>query len=113
VGRPEPPAIFTVVVEVEVMQVSWVLAPTVKANHPPFGASGISEVVAEAPSLQKAMLVVPTLEATTTAPVGRVPVTPPVVTLIGVPVDWIVGKPVVEEEKLPVTFSWPLTSVWM
>jgi len=55
-------------------------------------------------------LVVPTLVATTTVPEGKVPVTPPVVTEIGVPVVWVPGKPVVVTEAL--TFSWPLTSVW-
>jgi hypothetical protein len=43
---------LTVVVLVEVMQVSWVLAPTVKANQPPLGAIYWSLVAAEAPSLQ-------------------------------------------------------------
>ena len=41
----------TVVVDVEVMQVSWVLVPTVKPNHE-FGGIIWSEVVADAPSLQ-------------------------------------------------------------
>jgi hypothetical protein len=43
-------------------------------------------------------LVVPTLLATTTAPAGKVPVTPPVVTEIGVPVVWTVGKPLIDAE---------------
>jgi hypothetical protein len=40
VGRPAPPSRFTVVVEVDVAQASCVAEPTVKANHPPFGAIG-------------------------------------------------------------------------
>jgi hypothetical protein len=48
---PEPPTILTVVVEVEVIQESWVLTPTVKANQL-FGGISWSEVVADAPSLQ-------------------------------------------------------------
>jgi hypothetical protein len=74
-----------VVVEDEVMQVSCVLVPTVNPNQL-FGGIGWSLVVAEAPSLQYAVLVDPTLLATTSAPAGSVPVTPAVVTAIGVPV---------------------------
>ena len=77
---------LTVVVEVDVMQVSCVEAPTAKANQPPLGAMYWDDVVALPPSAQYAPLVVPTFVATTTAPEGNVPVTPPVVTLIGVPV---------------------------
>src|SRR5574337_1334951 len=65
VGKPDPPTIFTVVVEVLVIQVSCVAAPTVKANQL-LGGIAISEVVALAPSLQYAVLVAPTLKAATT-----------------------------------------------
>jgi hypothetical protein len=52
VGRPEPPVMLTVVVEVEVMQVNCVAAPTVKANQPPPGERYWELVVADAPSAQ-------------------------------------------------------------
>ena len=41
VGRPVPPIMLTVVVDADVMHVSCVAAPTVKANQPLFGAIGI------------------------------------------------------------------------
>jgi hypothetical protein len=68
------------------------------------GGISWSEVVADAPSLQYAPLVAPTFEATTTVPAGSVPVTPPVVTAIGVPVVCVVpGKPVIDAETEALT----------
>ena len=74
-----------VVVDVEVIQVTCVLVPTVKPNHD-WGGISWSLVDAEAPSLQNAPFVEPTLLTTTSVPAGRVPVTPPVVAVNGVPV---------------------------
>jgi hypothetical protein len=104
---------LTVVVDVDVMQVSCVLDPTVNANHE-LGKIAWSLVVADAPSLQYAVLVVPTLVAVTTVPAGSVPVTPPVVTEIGVPVVCVVpGKPTVVAENDPVTGNGvPADTAW-
>ena len=51
-------------------------------------------------------MVAPTLLATTTVPVGKVPVTPPVVTAIGVPVVWFdPGKPVIDAVAVTVALT--------
>jgi hypothetical protein len=108
---------LTVVVEVEVIQVSCVATPTVKANQPP-GGIGCWAVVEDAPRAQYAVLVAPAFDATTTVPAGRVPVTPPVVTLIGVPTE-AGAKPLIDAVTLALTGSgvaavqgtaWPDTS---
>jgi hypothetical protein len=92
---------LTVVVDADVMQVNCVALPRVNANHE-FGGMAISEVVADAPSLQYATFVVPTLKTATTAPVGNVPVELEVVTEMGVPV--VAGaNPAVVAENEPVT----------
>jgi len=94
---------LTVVVDVDVMHVSCVAAPTVKANQLA-GGMAVSLVVDVAPSLQYAVLVVPTLNPTTTAPAGSAPVTPPVVTAIGVPVVGVApGKPLIDAETEALT----------
>lgn len=88
VGRPVPTAKLTVVVEVDVAQVTNVSEVDVKANQPPFGAIGCPDVVAAAPSWQYAMFVVPALVTTTTLPaVNAADDTPPVVAVIGVCTD--------------------------
>ncbi len=97
---------LTVVVEVEVMQVSCVEAPTVNANHE-LGGIGWLDVVAEAPSAQYAVLVAPALLTTTTVPAGNVPVTPPVVTAIGVPVEAAV-KPEIDADTEALTHALPV-----
>jgi hypothetical protein len=74
-----------VVVDVDVIQVTCVLVPTVNPNHE-LGGIGWSPTDAEAPSLQNAPFVEPTLLTTTSVPAGSVPVTPPVVAVNGVPV---------------------------
>jgi hypothetical protein len=109
VGKPAPPVVLTVVVDVDVMQVSCVDDPTVNANHPPLGAIYCDDVVALAPSAQYAPLVAPTLVATTTAPAGNVPDTPPVVTEIGVPVEAAV-KPEIDALTLAAEHALPVTS---
>ena len=85
VGRPEPPTKLTVVVPVEVIHVSCVAEPTLKANQPPAGM-GCWAVDDDPPSAQYAVFA-PTLLATTTVPEGSVPVTAEVVTAIGVPTE--------------------------
>lgn len=52
VGKPLPPTMLTVVVLAEVMQDNCVAEPTVKANHPPFGAIYCCAVEDDAPNAQ-------------------------------------------------------------
>jgi hypothetical protein len=58
-------------------------------------------------------LVVPTLDATTTAPAGSVPVVEDVVTEIGVPVVGVApGKPVIEADAVTVALTHSVPSAW-